>query len=226
MQFQAQGWMNRSYETFDFCGFRFPLYSHFHNCGHPTGVMSERAIELSLAQVFLDTVPRDATVEIGAVTPYYWPYRVAEICDPVDEHPRVNIRASYIDVCFRHKAILSLSTFEHIGQSDYGLPEDSALNRRAFEKLFAESDRFLITVPGGYNKAMDDYLLGLDCSSLNISIRHLLRIEGNKWIEKANPTRSELRFHFGALSLMVISRATFLEQGIPQNGSRLASVTR
>lgn len=206
--------INRSFETFDFCGFRFPLFAHSHNCGHPTGIMSERSIELSLANIFLDTTPRDNAIEIGAVTPYYWPYRVLNICDPVDDHPRVNIRASYLDVSFRKKSILSLSTFEHIGQSDYGLPDDPALNRRAFEKLFDEAESFLVTVPGGYNQRMDDYLLGLDMKPKAASLRHLLRVSGNHWVEKANPARSDLRFSYGAYSLMVISRGSFLEKGL------------
>lgn len=203
--------IERTYGIFEFCGYRFPLFAHHHNCGHPPGTMSERSIELSLASVFLETAQRDSVVEIGAVTPYYWPHRVKDICDPVDPHPLVNMRASYLDIALKDKVVLSLSTFEHIGQSDYGLPENSSLNQQAFEKLFREAEHFLVTVPGGYNLAMDDYLLGLDCVARNVSVRHLIRVKGNHWVEKKNPLKSELVFCYGAYSLMVVSRGTFLD---------------
>lgn len=209
------GAIDRTFEAFDFCGYRFPMFAHHHNCGHPPGAMSERSIELSLASLFLDTAQRDSLVEIGAVTPYYWPHRVKDICDPVDPHPLVNIRASYLDIAFKDKVILSISTFEHIGQRDYGLPENPSLNRQAFEKLFTEAKHFLVTVPGGYNSAMDDYLLGLDSPALNVSVRHLLRVKGNYWVEKKNPLKSDLIFSYGAYSLIVVSRGTFLDTESP-----------
>ena len=138
------------------------------------------------------------------------------ICDPGDPHPRVNIRAYYQNVDFQRKSILSLSTFEHIGQDDInpGLFDDT-VNRLAFEKLFDESDCFLVTVPGGYSPGMDNYLLALDQVAQGVSVRHLLRVKGNQWIESPSPSRSELVFRNGAYSLFVVSRGTFLETGLP-----------
>ncbi|CAD5372457.1 hypothetical protein RA210_U20440 [Rubrivivax sp. A210] len=52
-------------------------------------------------------------------------------------------------------AILSISTFEHIGLSDYGLPEDPAAVSAALAKLLAEGHDFLVTIPGGYNPTLD-----------------------------------------------------------------------
>ena len=206
------GTIDRSCLTFDFCGFRLPLFPHYHNCGHPPGVMSERSVELSLANVFLDTVSRDTTVEIGAVTPYYWPFRVKNICDPVDTHIRVNIKASFLDVNFDQCSVLSLSTFEHIGQKDYGLPDDSSMNKQAFEKLFVESPRFLITVPGGYNAEMDKYLFALNCQEQGVEINHLVRVQENNWVQSFDAKIEDLKFSYGAYNLIVISRGTFLNK--------------
>jgi hypothetical protein len=139
------------YKTFNFAGYRFPYYAHYHNCGHPPDAMSERSLELTLAEVFLETTSRDSVIEVGAVTPYYWPHRVKDICDPTDTHPLVNIRASFLDTDFTKKNILSISTFEHIGRGDYGIPPDQSLNQRSFEKLFTEASSFMITIPGGQN---------------------------------------------------------------------------
>jgi hypothetical protein len=173
--------------------------------------MSERAVELALANIYLDTTPRESIVEIGAVTPYYWPYRVKDICDPTDEHRLVNIRAGYDQVRFPGKAILSMSTFEHIGQPEYGLAGDPQLNRKAFQKLFAESPNFLVTVPGGFNSIMDDYLLELDAKADGLAVYHLQRMQGNLWGERADVAKPDLRYAYGAYNLFVLSRNSFLE---------------
>lgn len=205
-----------THKTFDFGGYRFPYFAHHYNCGHPPGAMSERSIEMPLADVYLTMNSRDTVLEIGAVTPYYWPHRVKDICDPGDDHALVNIRASFLDINCTGKNILSISTFEHIGSGEYGLPPDPELNKRAFEKLFSEAKSFLVTVPGGYNGPMDRYLLGLDAASKNVSLRALVRVGGktNDWEQRTNLLASDLKYEYGAYCLIVLSRGTFFETGI------------
>lgn len=200
------------YKTFEFAGLSFPLFAHHHNCGHPPDAMSERSIEMALADVFLATTPRESVVEVGAVTPYYWPYRVKNIADPTDTHPLVNIRANFLDIDCTGKHILSLSTFEHIGAGDYGLPRDPALNIKAFEKLFREAASFLVTVPGGFNPPMDAYLLTLDAKENNISTRALIRVSGNQWEQRTNLSVADLKYQYGSYCLLVISRRSFLDE--------------
>lgn len=196
-------------------GYRFTLFVSNLNCGVRSQKMTERAVELSIANVFLDTVPRDSVIEVGAVTPYYWPYRVKDICDPADPHKLVNIRESVLDISLKNRVVLSISTFEHIGTSDYGLEKNVNINKMAFEKVFSEADRFLITVPGGYNADMDKYILDLDRREKGVSIAFMVRGKnGNEWREKPNASLSDLTYSEWADSLMILSRGTFFENGI------------
>jgi hypothetical protein len=194
-------------------GYQFPFFISGINCGYPPARMTERSVELSIANVFLDTVPRDKVLEIGAVTPYYWPYRVLDVCDPVDPHRQVNIRASMLDIKLTGRIVLSISTFEHIGKADYGLERDVQLNVRAFQKLFAECECFLITVPGGYFPEMDKYLTSLDPPEIKCSISYLIRgREDNNWSQVHAPQANTLTYGHWADSLIILSRNTFFER--------------
>lgn len=116
-----------SQPTFEFAGKVFKLFVSNHNCGWPPARMTERAVELALADRWLETVDATRVIEIGAVTPYYWPRRVPHVVDPYDPHPYVTTRASLFDVDLSAGPVLSISTFEHIGIGDYGLPVDRSL---------------------------------------------------------------------------------------------------
>ena len=96
-------------------------FIHRTNTGYPPYRMSERTIELALADILLTKMRGTRIVEIGAVTPYYWPERVATIVDPTDDHPAVTDHVGWEDWQPTNETILSISTFEHIGSGDYGL---------------------------------------------------------------------------------------------------------
>ena len=95
---------------FDFWGRAYRCFYHVYNCGWPPYV-SERCVELALADVWLAQVPAEELVEIGAVTPYYWPGSVGRIVDPFDPHPRVTDRKSLFDLELTGSRVLSISTF-------------------------------------------------------------------------------------------------------------------
>ena len=80
--------------TFNYSGYNFRHFISHHNCGHPPNRMTERSVGLSLADAFLEFAPRDEVIEIGGVTPYYWPHRVSRVCDPADRHALITIRAT------------------------------------------------------------------------------------------------------------------------------------
>lgn len=119
--------------------------------------MTERSLELAIADLWLPESGSDVW-EIGAVTPYYWPGRVRHVVDPVDKHSFVTERSSFLDRSYAGCRVLSISTFEHIGYPQYGLPADSELVAKAFVKLFGESPCFLITTPAGYNPVADAFV--------------------------------------------------------------------
>jgi hypothetical protein len=137
--------------TFQIGSITIPYFYHDYNCGHPGGPQVERVVEMAVADYWLKQC--FPVVEIGAVTPYYWPGRVATVIDPQDE------KATHRDSMFVHnfagQNVLSISTIEHIGTGDYGIAEPEVSGPLALWKLIAESSSMLVTVPCGQSGVMD-----------------------------------------------------------------------
>jgi len=132
-----------------------PHFVHRFNAFHPPARMTERTIELALADIFLGGVDADRVVEVGAVTPYYWPGRLRTVIDPADDHDFVSDRIGWSDWAGSGETILSISTFEHIGAGEYGLAPDPSLTSAAVDKLLQGHETFLVTYPAGYNPELD-----------------------------------------------------------------------
>ena len=81
-------------ETFRFGGHDYPFFLHHYNCGRHPEFASERTVELPLADRWLSRAPAERVLEVGAVTPYYWPGRVARVVDPADAHSQVTDHSS------------------------------------------------------------------------------------------------------------------------------------
>jgi hypothetical protein len=214
-------WWDADY-GFTFAGQGYALFVSTHNCGWPPARMTERCVELALADRWLDSVDRDRLLEIGAVTPYYWPHRVPNVVDPVDRHPLVTFPGSMFDIDLTARPVLSISTFEHIGRVDYGMEEDSGLVIKAFEKLFDQSPRFLVTVPRGFNATLDSYLLRFSPRADDIRVRHLVRSSsGNDWHQEEDQVAASLPYGFEevragrawANSVAIITRGPIVAQG-------------
>lgn len=145
-------------KTFLYQGEKIRLFQHWNNVGIRFFRMTERCLELAIANEWLTKYNDQDTYEIGAVTPYYWKNRVKNIVDPVDPHNAVTIKDSLFSLDLTNKSVLSISTIEHIGTGDYGVSFDSSENGIiAFEKIVRESKRCMITFPTGWNKELDDY---------------------------------------------------------------------
>ena len=141
--------------VFRFGGREYPYFVHHYNCGFPAGYATERTVELALADAWLDRTPAAGVVEVGAVTPYYWPGRVGRVVDPADAHAQVTDRVPMDRVDLTGKDVLCVSTLEHFGRSEYGLPPDDALLHAAVDQLTGQARSLLATVPFGYNPAAD-----------------------------------------------------------------------
>jgi hypothetical protein len=135
---------------------------------------------LAIADVWLSRFSPADVIEVGAVTPYYWPHRVTNVVDPFDQHPLVMQRLSVLEIDL-NRPILSISTFEHIGMGDYGSTESSDAVDRAFEKLFTEAPEFLVTVPVGYNKRVDAILFEQSLPS-DLLLDFVVRTHKGHWI--------------------------------------------
>ena len=162
---------------FHYRGCQFELFEHEYNCGRKTTLMTERALELSIADWWLENHANDDVVEVGAVTPYYWENRIKTIVDPADTHPAVTHRQSLFDIDFTGRTVLSISTVEHIGTSEYNLQalrsEDCVSGLR---RILEQSKSCLVTFPTGYTQALDAYVVSpafkalLEALSINISV--------------------------------------------------------
>lgn len=149
-------------DTFRLAGREYPYFVHHHNCGFPAAFATERTVELAVADEWLRRVPAERVIEVGAVSPYYWPGRVRTIVDPADPHPQVTRRCPMDQVDLSGACVLSVSTLEHVGSGDYGLPVDPGAFRAAIDQLTREPVQFLATLPVGYNPAADDWLFADD----------------------------------------------------------------
>lgn len=142
-------------DYFEYRGKKYKLFSHLHNCGFSNERRSERSVEVALAFEWIKG--KEKLIEIGAVTPYYYPGLVKDIVDPADEHINVNNHNSIFDVDLRGKNVLCLSTVEHIGTGQYGLSEKRTAVM-AIEKILQECQHCLITTPLGENELIDQWL--------------------------------------------------------------------
>lgn len=137
-------------------GKRYSLFEHSYNCGYISARMTERSVELALAKKWVNDCCGNI-IEIGAVTPYYfYDDKITEVIDPTDIHKRA-ISKSLFDCDLNGKNVLSISTVEHIGTSDFGMHESYNVID-AVEKILKESVSCLITAPLGYNNMFDNWV--------------------------------------------------------------------
>ena len=181
--------------TFTFSGRVYRYFFHYHNCGWPPERCTERTVELALADYWLGQVHPKRLCEIGAVTPYYWPRRVPKVIDPTDPHRLVTIRRSLFAVSLRSRCILSISTLEHVGTGQYGLGVDPGSVLQAIDKIVTEAELFLLTVPVGCNRLLDDFLFDRARAGERFSLRFLVR-QANPlfWQEEPEPARARLPY--------------------------------
>lgn len=182
--------------SFVFRGEAVPFFCHRHNCGWPPRRATERTVELALADRWLSLPRSSALCEVGAVTPYYWPGRVARVVDPADPHPGVTEKKSLFDVDLRGTSVLSISTVEHIGLDEYGQPPAPELAPKAIRKIVDEAESWLVTFPIGYNAELDRYVRSGELERIGVDVRHLVR-PGSDWGWREEQDREQSRLPYG-----------------------------
>ena len=182
------------------------LYLSEYNCGLSYKKrLTERALELALAKAWTENL-QDEYIEIGAVTPYYMrDFSKHSVIDPADAHEMVDIRKSLFECDYREVCVLSISTIEHVGTGDYRLTkaEDCV---EALNKILRECKSCLISFPMGYNKKLDNYVIGEmenDCFFKNqeqIQVYVYGRSKyGNDWELLTNPEKQYKEYEYGPL---------------------------
>lgn len=154
-----------------------------------------RSVEVPLGGWFARKFNNDI-VEIGDVCWQYSIFNNWTVIDPGAVYPEA-IRKSVFDMNFDGKNFLSLSTFEHIGESSYNSgKKELHLAINALQKVIHESANYLITFPIGANYSLQDYVMS---SSLPFTMmrRKSWRGETNNWIEDCSSENFYLcYFHF------------------------------
>lgn len=134
--------------------------------------IGERVVELPLAAEVLKVWNSDNVIEIGSTMICHedWlgekvKHRVIDLFDVRDGVENIDA----CDVDYRGKKVLSISTLEHFDMPDHGNTETGG-NRgvACLARILKESESHFITLPLGYNAAMDDGVrnLSIDASML------------------------------------------------------------
>lgn len=193
-------------KTFFYNGKELNLFENIYNCGYAYTRMTERSVELSLAEEWLKGVDGEVT-EVGAVTLYYplnYGERVKHIIDPTDKHCGVDIRRSVFDCDLSGKNVLSISTVEHIGTGEYNY-SDSHTPVDAINKIVSESKSCMITAPIGYNSVLDEWIRTNMNDKRRYNLKLLKRSCNNHWEEASIEEINEIEYIHGNGANGVIS---------------------
>lgn len=145
--------MKFTYQNRELVGFDEPYNQTIHN---------ERAVELAIAadwiQDYADT--SFAGLEVGNVLGHYGAHfpMARHIVDKYEQAAGVQ-NIDVFDVEFHYHWIVAISTLEHVGYDEE--PRDLTLAAKAIGHLadhLLSGGQMLITVPGGYHPALDDFL--------------------------------------------------------------------
>ena len=139
---------------FIFEGQALPLFYHRYNMTWA----NERAVEVPIAAEFLRRFDGKRVLEVGNVTTHY--LDTAHTVIDKYEHGRGIVNEDIADFApgERFDLILSVSTFEHIGFDDEANGDSGVKIARAIATcrgLLAAQGRLVLTLPLGYNPALD-----------------------------------------------------------------------
>jgi SAM-dependent methyltransferase len=164
--------------VFELDGQRYPyLYNR-----HKFTWLTERAVEVPVAQALVDAHAADRVLEIGNVLSHYRPQQHV-VVDKYEQAPGV-LNRDVLDLggLDRFDLIVAISTLEHVGWDES--PRDPAKAKRAIDvlqSLLAPGGLLAITVPVGYNPAFDAALSSGDVP-LDRAVA-LRRAGGTRWRE-------------------------------------------
>jgi hypothetical protein len=129
-----------------------PLY---YRKGYTT-LSNERAIELAVAKNYIESIRGNnhTSTEVGAVLPYYIENDIFFCIDPTDK--KADSNEGVENYCFSNHNVLSISTFEHIGNGDYGMKKVPGLAYDSLKRVYDECHTCLISWPIGFNPELDN----------------------------------------------------------------------
>ena len=141
-----------SHGDFELDGRRYRyLYSR-----HKFTWLTERAVEVPVAQALVDAHPPGRVLEIGNVLSHYRPQRHVVVDKYEQAQGGLNRDVLDLGGLGEFDLIVAVSTLEHVGWDES--PRDPAKAKLAVDvlrSLLAPGGRLAITVPVGYNTAFD-----------------------------------------------------------------------
>ena len=144
-----------SHGEFELDGRRYPYLFHRHKFTW----LTERAVEVPVAQALVDQHSPDRVLEIGNVLSHYRPQQ-HQVVDKYEQAPGViNRDVLELEGLDEFDLIVAISTLEHVGWDES--PREPAKAARAvsvLRSLLAPGGLLAITVPVGYNAAFDAVL--------------------------------------------------------------------
>ena len=141
--------------------------------GYNSPNTNERRGELPLAFWFIENY-NDDLIELGEVTDFYrdGKHPVYDLCKSKEN----TIVMDILDVDYKGKNVVSLSTIEHVGNGDYGYEKSDNKALDVLNKIIKDAKNYLISFPIGYNRGLEKVIVDND-----IDYIILKRDENNNW---------------------------------------------
>ncbi len=170
-----------------------------------------RAVELGLGKWFSEKYENNI-FEIGDVSCAYSYFKGWQILDP--DGPYINcIRKDVMDHDYSKLNVLSISTFEHMNNKEYH-NNDPDLGIKALKKVTSEASNYLITIPIGGWRPLEDFIKNQKDIKYTFMVRENRRGETNNWVSSNDENNFGLEYaHFeymtslygSALAICVLS---------------------
>ncbi len=169
-------------------------YRYF--CNLYNAVVSERVAEISIARRFLNEHQQDDILEIGNVLSHYFDFPHI-IIDKYEKHIGIeNIDIIDYSTEKKFKAIISISTIEHIGFDEPVSENGKSLKAiRKLMELLEEGGEALITVPLGYNPEIDEIVQREFLFSQQYFLKRISRL--NLW--KQTDLKDALKYKYNSI---------------------------
>lgn len=154
---------------------------------------NERSVELGLGKYFYEKY-KDI-FEIGDVCPHYSFFKEWPVLDPFGPYQKA-IRKDVMDYDYTGLNVLSISTFEHMNQEEYQ-NNDPDLGIKALKKVVNEAKNYLITIPVGGWRKIENFLKNQKEIKYTFMRRKNIRGETNNWAQDSSLSTFDLPYgHF------------------------------
>jgi hypothetical protein len=137
---------------FTLAGERYPYLFHRHKWTW----LTERAVEVPVAQALVDGHAGGRILEVGNVLSHYRP-QSHTIVDKYEHAPGIlNRDVLQLDGLGPFDLVLAISTIEHVGWDEEPRDPGKALRAiRGLQALLAPGGKLMLTVPSGYHPELD-----------------------------------------------------------------------